>query len=150
MKPSFYGEATTTDEVFERLKREEKEKEEKKLALASKQRKKEEKRKQTQVTRPRKRSTKKKSTLSSGRKRSAKNKKEEESTVEGSENSDNEKGVCEECGTVYADDTQEGKEKWMGCDNCPRWYYYDCLGLTSIPSGFWSCDMCEMTEIESN
>ena len=141
MKPSFYGEALNT-EVFERLENEEKEKEKKKLALASKLRKKEEKRKQTQVTRPMKRSTKKKSTLSSGRKRSAKNKKGEESTVEGSENSDNDTGVCEECGT-YADDTREGKEKWMGCDNnfCPRWYHYDCLGLTSIPSGFWSCDV---------
>ena len=149
VKPSFYGEALTTDEVFERLEKEEKEKEEKKLALASKQRKKEKKRKQTQVTRLRKRSTKK-STLSSGRKRSAKNKKEEESTVEGSENSDNDTSVCEECGTIFSNDTQEGKEKWMGCDNCPRWYHYDCLGLTSIPSGFWSCDMCEMTEIESN
>ena len=37
VKPIFYGEALTTDEVFERLEKEEKEKKEKKLVLASKQ-----------------------------------------------------------------------------------------------------------------
>ena len=73
-------------------------------------------------------------TVTSGRKRSATNKKEEESTVEGSENSDTNTGVCEECGTIYADDTQEGKEKWMGCYNCPQWYCYDSLELMSINS----------------
>ena len=37
VKPSFYGEALTTDKLFERLEKEEKEKEEKKQALAAKQ-----------------------------------------------------------------------------------------------------------------
>ena len=34
------------------------------------------------------------------------------------------------------------KDKWMGCDSCDRWFHYDCLGLHSIPDGFWSCDQC--------
>lgn len=52
-----------------------------------------------------------------------------------------EDGICEECGIAYCDDS-EGKEKWMGCDTCPRWYHYDCLGYTCIPTGTWSYDSC--------
>ena len=51
-------------------------------------------------------------------------------------------GVCKECGAIYADDSEELKKKWKGCDNCPRWYRYVCIGLISIPTGFWSCDLC--------
>ena len=51
-------------------------------------------------------------------------------------------GVCEECSGVYAADDKAAKEKWMGCDNCDRWFHYDCLGLYAIPAGFWSCDQC--------
>lgn len=69
--------------------------------------------------------------------------KTKEDAVEKSNGSEDDTGVCEECGIIYEDDSREGKEKWIGCDNCPRWYHYDCVGLTSIPSGFWSCDFCE-------
>ena len=52
--------------------------------------------------------------------------------------SDEDNGVCEECGRAYADDPEEEKMKWMGCDTCDRWYHYSCLSLSSIPTGFWS------------
>lgn len=40
-----------------------------------------------------------------------------------SDASEEDTGVCEECGGVYADDSKIVREKWMGCDNCHRWYY---------------------------
>ena len=70
VKPSFYGEALTTDKVFERLEKEVTEKEEKKQALAAKQKKKEntkKEKKQALATKQKKRATKKKATTSGGK-----------------------------------------------------------------------------------
>ena len=138
VKPNFYGEALTTDDVYQRLEKEEKEKEEKKKAL---------------MQRKDKRARNKAKATSSGvrvwRKRTQKKTKAAPKTpqvsdCDCSDMSEEDTGVCEQCGAVYADadDSEAVKKKWMGCDNCSRWYHYDCLGLTSIPTGYWSCDLC--------
>ena len=36
----------------------------------------------------------------------------------------------------------DDEEYWIGCDTCVRWFHYHCVGLTSIPDGFWSCPYC--------
>ena len=36
----------------------------------------------------------------------------------------------------------DDEECWIGCDTCVRWFHYHCVGLSSIPDGFWSCPYC--------
>ena len=143
IKPKFYGEALTTDEVFQKLEEAEAEKEQKRKALAQ--------RKEMKTA-----NSKTKTTSGKARVRKKVNQKKRKTPLTPKRtpaptppisNSDvslskEDTGICEECGAIYADDSTEAKKKWMGCDNCPRWYHYDCIGLTSIPSGFWSCDLC--------
>lgn len=78
-----------------------KKKEEKKRALAAKQ--------------------KKRATTCGGKRVTKDTQKTKEDAVEGGNESEDDTGVCEECGTIYDDDSQ-GKEKWIDCDNCPRPY----------------------------
>ena len=55
---------------------------------------------------------------------------------------DEDDGVCEECGKCYQDDNGAMKQCWMGCDTCEKWFHYQCIGLTEIPKGTWSCKYC--------
>ena len=51
-------------------------------------------------------------------------------------------GMCEKCEVRYADDDEEMKMCWMGCDSCIRWFHCHCVDLSEIPTGFWSCQYC--------
>ena len=62
--------------------------------------------------------------------------------AEDSDSSSTDDGICEECGGCYCDDSKEQKACLMGCDTCELWYHYQCVGLSRIPEGFWSCHFC--------
>ena len=156
-KPRFYGEALTLDEVYERVSEEQRQKEAKAASKtktkgrskgnsrnkASSERKVTSKssspkyKRTGRYYRKLRRSTAKPPTPTpsdSG---------EEESVDSSSSAEDTEDdGVCEECGGCFKDDSKSVRSSWMGCDNCDRWFHYQCLDLTSIPDGFWSCKYC--------
>ena len=143
VKPKFYGEALTTDDVFQRFEEEETRKEEEKKARALRK----EIRAQRTTTYDRAHG-KGKAKAKLPRKQAKQRRKKEipvinhDSDPSCSDTSEEDNGVCEECGGIYTDDNQRAKEKWMGFDTCDRWYHFDCLGYSSIPTGVWSCDQC--------
>lgn len=117
-----YGEALTNDEVFERLKKEEDEKErklaEKKLKAASK------------AASKKIRSTKQKKS----RKKSAKRKSRDIAIPADEEH-------CQICG----DEFEEGEEDiCLGCDDCWRWVHCHCAGMEGTPDEDieWLCSEC--------
>ena len=116
VKPQFYGEALTVDEVFKRMEEDEKEKK----ATAEEKKKAAEKRKR------------------------AANSEDITDLSEEADDSEAESddGMCEECEVRYADDDEEMKMCWMGCDSCIRWFHCHCVNLSEIPTGFWSCRYC--------
>ena len=135
VKPRFYGEALTADEVYERMVEEEHQKEKTKKAKTVRK---------TKKIRSTGKYTRKKAQVKKGKKcdQSDSKQSDDDLSQEKLNSSDEDDGVCEECGRAYADDPEEEKMKWMGCDTCDRWYHYSCINLTSIPTGFWSCAYC--------
>lgn len=158
VKPRFYGEALTVDEIYERLV------EEARLKEQTKKQKKQKPRKAS----PRPRGckiSKKKSANSPGkhkmtlrvrghsRSSSTGNKstptESDTETCNGRERgvaSDSEEESCQECHERFMDNDDEAKQCWMGCDTCERWFHYYCVGLGGIPDGFWSCQYCSVSD----
>ena len=162
-KPRFYGEALTLDEVYERVSEEQKQKEAKAASKAKGKSK-------GKITAARKSKASSKSTVTT-KSSSPKYKRtgrycrrklrhstaklstptpsslddsDKEESVDGSSSADDteDDGVCEECGGCFKDDSKSARSSWMGCDTCDRWFHYQCLDLTSIPDGVWSCKYC--------
>ena len=145
MKPRFYGEVLTVDDVYQRLAEEEREKEETRKRKAKKAR------SSTRLTgskvarkkSPRQGRTKRqrKVCILSNHSSTNSDSKQEEVTLsygkEGATSSEIE-DLCQECHEREDDD----EEYWIGCDTCVRWFHYHCVGLTSIPDGFWSSPYC--------
>jgi hypothetical protein len=137
LKPRFYGEALTADEIYERMLEEEHQKEKTKKAKTVGK---------TKKTHSTGKYARKKAPMKKGRKCHQPDSTEQDDSDDLSQeklnSSDEDDGICEECGRAYADDTEKEKVKWMGCDTCERWFHYDCLNLSKIPTGFWSCAYC--------
>ena len=166
VKPRFYGEALTLDEVYERLREEEREKEEQKKQEEAKKKKEEAKKRGTKKTNTKRSGTKvamKKSGKSPKTSKAKRKRRKEVSSNSTSTSSDNniskasssesdeeqvtnldsDEELCQECGGKFGNDDDESQQCWMGCDTCPRWFHYYCLpGLTGIPDGFWCCHHC--------
>lgn len=131
IKPKFYGEALTTDEIYDRIAAEEQNKKTSKdKAKASKKG----ARGSTKVS-----SRKNRSPNVACKSRSRRTLTKPPSRPDTSEDDD---GVCEECGRCYKDDKKEIRKYWIGCDTCERWFHCNCVGLCDIPKGFWSCKYC--------
>ena len=159
VRPKFYGEALTLDEVHDRIVAEKKEKEAaakqkreatKQKREAAKQKKPAEKLKKT-VAKQKKTAAKQSRTQSSKAKlqmfkskapplnpNSTSSDLSEEDTI----SSEEDNGVCEECAARYKDDDKMKRKCWMGCDTCDRWFHYQCVGFSSIPDSYWSCKYC--------
>ena len=140
VRPKFYGEALTLDEVHERLLMEEEEKK------AAKQKKQEERElaKQKRKAKQKKQATKgKKKTVAASKARARKQSPRPTPSCSSSDvDSEEDNGLCEECGAAYKDDDMKMRKCWLGCDSCDKWFHYQCVGLRSIPKGYWSCKYC--------
>ena len=130
VRPKFYGEALTLDEVHERLLMEEEKK-------AAKQKKQEERELANQ-----KRKAKQKKQATKGKKKTVAASKARKWSPPPSPSCSSSDGVCEECAAAYKDDNMKMRKCWLGCDSCDRWFHYQCVGLRSIPKGYWSCKYC--------
>ena len=47
------------------------------------------------------------------------------------------------CGEEYSERTDEIRY-WIGCDNCNKWFHYDCVGVdpNAVPESFICSDCC--------
>ena len=137
VKPQFYGEALTGDEVFVRLEKAEQER-------AQKIQEKEEKQKERKKLAQEKKEKQKERKEQREKERRAKEQKKAEREAEvqmaacasGGTDDDNDHAECEVCGGTYEDDSEEKKKAWIGCDRtgCDRWFHYWCVGFKRKPS----------------
>ena len=135
VKPRFYGEALTLDEVAERFAAEEAQKSEQKKS----------KKKRAGCTKVARRKSLSgtqgvKATVKKSRGQNA-----EDSAKSSNDDEDAVEEKCQKCGKWYEDDDEEVKETWIGCDNCWRWYHYTCVDLLVKPSEdeYWCCHQCK-------
>ena len=162
VRPKFYGEALTLDEVHDRIvaEKEEKEAAAKQKREATKQKREAAKQKKAAVKVKITVAKQKKAAAIQSRTQSSKAKLQmfkskatlapplnpnstssdlsEEETI----SSEEDDGVCEECAACYKDDDKMKRKCWMGCDTCDRWFHYQCVGFSSIPDSYWSCKYC--------
>ena len=111
------GEAVTNDDVIEWLKKDDAEKKKKQA-----------------------RKGKGKSTISASNAASTKRKRRR--FEDSNEEQDKDTTHCFTCGGTY----MEGEEdQWVGCDDCYRWYHYQCAGFTTLPSSSqpFTCVLCK-------
>ena len=161
VRPKFYGEALTLDEVHDRIVAEKEEKE-----AAAKQNRKAAKQKKAAVKVKKTVAKQKKAAAIQSRTQSSKAKLQmfkskatlapplnqnstssdlsEEETI----SSEEDDGVCEECAACYKDDEKMKRKCWMGCDTCDRWFHYQCVGFSSIPDSYWSCKYCVLSQFK--
>ena len=50
--------------------------------------------------------------------------------------------ICQECEGNYENDDETRQQDWIGCDVCPKWFHYQCVGLDCIPDDTWLCPYC--------
>ena len=43
---------------------------------------------------------------------------------------------------IMKNDDETRQQDWIGCDVCPKWFHYQCVGLDSIPDDTWLCPYC--------
>ena len=134
VKPQYYGEALTRDEMIERIEDAEREKREQK-AKKSRQRKKACPADDTtdKETPPVADTT---DTEIPGAK----------DTTDQVRVSDEDGEVCQGCGSCYRDEGVKKQRAWIGCDRCWRWFHYWCAGLTRKPrkSTEFLCEHCSV------
>ena len=149
VKPQFYGEALTSDEVFGRIEEAEQAK-----AKAI------EEKKERQRIRAEKALQKKEKKESKKQKRGAETQEKLHVSCEGCDNEEPhdeeevkepqqhhqgeiaatseldglEDDECEVCGGSYSGDSEKRKKAWIGCDGCDRWFHYWCAGYKRKPS----------------
>uniref|UniRef100_A0AAQ4P5W6 PHD finger protein 10 n=1 Tax=Gasterosteus aculeatus aculeatus TaxID=481459 RepID=A0AAQ4P5W6_GASAC len=50
---------------------------------------------------------------------------------------------CMECKTCIVCQQPHHEDEMMFCDKCDRGYHTFCVGMDSIPTGLWVCEVCE-------
>ena len=173
VKPKFYGESLTADEVFVRIQEAEtaklktlEEKEQRKKERAEKARLKKLKTKQlkksvaenlasdepVQCDHENDVEEKEQENMERQTEPEEVEELEEEAelgTVAHSENTDDSDDECEVCGISYKTDSDKGRKGWIGCDGpgCNRWFHYWCVGYKRKPSAksLFLCYACTPT-----
>ena len=58
---------------------------------------------------------------------------------------DEHESECQKCKTSCEVDEEKQQATWIGCDNCWRWYHYQCAGLHVKPAedDYWCCPFCK-------
>lgn len=50
---------------------------------------------------------------------------------------------CMECKTCTVCQQPHHEDEMMFCDKCDRGYHTFCVGMDSIPTGLWVCEVCD-------
>ena len=144
VKAQFYGEAMTSDEVFQRVEEAEKakakaieEKEERQRIRAEKAALQKEKKKSKKQKKGAVVQQEMSRRCDSGFDEEINNEEDEmekqrcqEKKIVCSDSGDE----CEVCGGSYDDDSEKRKKAWIGCDGCDRWFHFWCAGYKRKPS----------------